>query len=166
MSLHQRLEPKLWFSADGHEGTTDGRTRQRMDITFKCADKASDPSLESYTDGILKLVWSTPAACAAGDKPAEGGSGDGESDGDKKEASGMGFFGLLKFLFWTFVIVLIAYFVIGIAYNHQTYSARGWDLVPHRDFWRELPSLTADLGQHLVANVRQSTGRGGYSSLG
>jgi len=120
---------------------------------------------------MLKLEWSVPAACAKGeDAPPAGGDKDKEGDSDKggeeQTSSGWGFFSTLRFLFWTAFFVLLAYFVIGIVYNHQTYSARGWDLVPHRDFWRELPALTRDLGAHLVANVRQSTGRGGYSSLG
>jgi hypothetical protein len=152
-------------------------------MTLKCADKTTDPVLESHTDGVLKVTWSTEAACAKGeDKPPAGGDGDGDkdSDGDKDKdsdkdkdkpaedapAAGWGFFSAISFLFWTGVFILLAYFVIGIVYNHQTYSARGWDLVPHRDFWRELPSLARDLGSHLASNVRQSTGRGGYSSLG
>lgn len=54
----------------------------------------------------------------------------------------------------------------GMFYNHQQYSARGWDLVPHRDFWRELPTLGSDLVHHVSTNVRGGGSRGGYNSLG
>lgn len=62
----------------------------------------------------------------------------------------------------------------GIAYNHNNYSAKGWDLVPHRDFWREVPTLFSDLTNHLMSGIRGHRGggggaggggRGGYSSL-
>ena len=54
-------------------------------------------------------------------------------------------------------------------YNHQQYSSRGWDLIPHRDFWRECPVLVQDLFSHVLAGLRGGGGgggRGGYSSLG
>lgn len=54
----------------------------------------------------------------------------------------------------------------GMFYNHQQYSARGWDLVPHRDFWRELPTLGSDLVHHISSNVKGGGSRGGYNSLG
>jgi hypothetical protein len=56
--------------------------------------------------------------------------------------------------------------ITGIFYNHQQYSARGWDLVPHRDFWREFPSLVRDLVGHVFSNVRGGGSRGGYNTLG
>ena len=81
----------------------------------------------------------------------------------------MGFWGFIKLVFWLAVTGLILYFAIGIFYNHQQYSAKGWDLIPHRDFWREFPVLVQDLGAHVLAGVRGQSGgggRGGYSSLG
>ena len=58
--------------------------------------------------------------------------------------------------------------VAGIFYNHQQYSAKGWDLIPHRDFWREIPTLISDLFGHIYGGLRGAGGpsRGGYSSLG
>ncbi|KAL1410892.1 type II membrane protein [Vanrija albida] len=131
-------------------------TPQALTLTLKCDPSATDPNptFDSYTDGELKLSWSTPDACPA----SSGGS----------SSSGGGFFSglwyLIKFVFWLGLFGLLAYFVIGVIYNHQTYSARGWDLVPHRDFWRELPGLTQDLGGHVFGG--RGGGRGGYSSLG
>lgn len=88
------------------------------------------------------------------------------ADTGGSSGGGGGFWGFVKWCFWMTFFVGIAYFVLGALYNHQTYNARGWDLVPHRDFWRELPALAGDFGGHVVGNVRSSTGRGGYSSLG
>ncbi len=130
----------------------DGSTAHSLALSLKCAETDSGPTLESYTGGKLELRWSTPSVCAG----APGGSG----------GSGGGFWGFLKFCFWASFVILIAYFALGAVYNHQQYGARGWDLVPHRDFWRELPALGRDFGGHVVGNVRSSTGRGGYSSLG
>ncbi|TXT13559.1 hypothetical protein VHUM_00926 [Vanrija humicola] len=133
-------------------------TPQSLTLALVCDASATDPdpTFDSYADGDLKLSWSTPDACP---KSASGGSG---------SSSGGGFFSglwyLIKFVFWLGLFALVAYFVIGVIYNHQTYSARGWDLVPHRDFWRELPSLTQDLGGHVFGG--RGGGRGGYSSLG
>lgn len=89
-------------------------------------------------------------------------------------------------IFWLGFVGLVLYFVLGesmqlgnmatkitgIAYNHNNYSAKGWDLIPHRDFWREVPALASDLWSHLMSGIRGrggggggSGGRGGYSSL-
>ncbi|BEI84273.1 hypothetical protein CcaverHIS002_0408770 [Cutaneotrichosporon cavernicola] len=136
------------IKAPDYAGTPHGLT-----VTLTCAETESGPTLESYTGGKLELRWSTPAVCAN----ASGGSGGG---------GGFGFWGFIKFCFWASFFILFAYFALGAVYNHQQYGARGWDLVPHRDFWRELPALSRDFGGHVVGNVRSSTGRGGYSSLG
>lgn len=131
-------------------------TAQALTLTLKCDTSATDPNptLDSYTDGELKLSWSTPDACPKASVIVGGGGG---------FFSGLWY--LIKFVFWLGLFGLLAYFVIGVIYNHQTYSARGWDLVPHRDFWRELPGLTQDLGGHVFGG-RGGGGRGGYSSLG
>ncbi|OCF43670.1 hypothetical protein I317_02420 [Kwoniella heveanensis CBS 569] len=143
---------------------------QHLNLTLLCDRNANaaNPTLVSYTSGLLSLEWATPNACPRssddlppGSPPPENGGTSGSGGG------GLGFFGFLKFLFWLIVIGLIAYFAIGIFYNHQQYSARGWDLIPHRDFWREVPTLMSDLTNHLIAGFRGgSAGRGGYSSLG
>ncbi|WRT70075.1 uncharacterized protein IL334_007069 [Kwoniella shivajii] len=140
--------------------------KQHINLTLLCSesDTASNPYLVSYTAGLLSLEWSTPAACPRSlDSPSAPSDDSPKSGG----GSGVGFWGFIKFLFWFSIIGLIAYFAIGIFYNHQQYSARGWDLVPHRDFWREVPVLLQDLFSHLFAGIRgSSSGRGGYSSLG
>ncbi|RXK41480.1 hypothetical protein M231_01188 [Tremella mesenterica] len=134
-------------------------SQQNLNLTLLCSSISTEPTPEiiSYTSNLLSLEWSTPDAC-----PHDNSSSDEEESGGGE--GGIGFWGFMKFLFWLGVIGLILYFVIGITYNHQQYSARGFDLIPHRDFWRELPSLIQDLSSHLLSGLRG--GRGGYHSLG
>ncbi|WVR09557.1 hypothetical protein IAU60_006626 [Kwoniella sp. DSM 27419] len=137
--------------------------RQHLNLTLLCDPSAenTEPEFASYTSGLVSLEWTTKEACPRDQSPSPPGSPAPDS------SSGLGFWGFIKFVFWLCVVGLIAYFAIGMFYNHQQYSARGWDLVPHRDFWREVPVLVKDLFSHLVAGFRgQGGGRGGYSSLG
>ena len=60
---------------------------------------------------------------------------------------------------------------LGAYYNYTTYGSRGLDLLPHKDFWVDLPGLAQDLFSHLASNIRggNSSGtsrRSGYTSLG
>lgn len=151
-SSEERLDLNETLPVPQSQKAADSRTPHSLSLLLVCTDSESEPTLESYTSGALSLRWSTPAVCASANVPSSSGGG--------------GFWGFVKFCFWASFFVLLAYFVLGALYNHQQYSARGWDLVPHRDFWRELPSLAGDFGGHVVGNVRSSTGRGGYSSLG
>lgn len=128
------------------------------------AGNDEEPKFVSFEEtggrATLELEWRSAAACKRSDSdpdpPADGG----------ESSSGGGFFHTLGVIFWFVVIALLAYFVLGALYNYQNYGARGSDLIPHRDFWREVPALAQDLGSHLFNNVRQSSSRGGYSSLG
>lgn len=77
-----------------------------------------------------------------------------------------------------FLIALVAYFVGGAFNNYSQYGSTGFDMIPHRDMWRDLPSVIGDLfrGQSHRHSVVPSetdavmTGRGGsrsgYSALG
>ncbi|EJT52708.1 hypothetical protein A1Q1_02758 [Trichosporon asahii var. asahii CBS 2479] len=144
---------------------------QYMNINMICDPDAGNdaaPIFGYFGEGdgkaTLELAWRSKAACkrdeSAPDAPSDGDDGDGE------KSSGGGFFHTLGVIFWIVVFALLAYFVLGALYNYQNYGARGADLIPHRDFWREVPALAQDLGSHLFNNVRQSGSRGGYSSLG
>ncbi|GFZ50969.1 hypothetical protein JCM24511_08727 [Saitozyma sp. JCM 24511] len=147
---------KVWVEGPEYAGT-----KQNLNLTLLCSTSATDPdpTFVSYVPGRLSLEWATPDACPRSGGIIGGGGGGG---------GGFGFFGFIKFLFWVGLVGLVLYFAIGILYNHQQYSARGWDLVPHRDFWREFPVLVQDLFGHVFNNVRGGGGgsRGGYSSLG
>jgi len=145
------------------EGEPYAEAHQHLNLTLRCDPSASEPnpSIVSYQSSRLTLDWASPDAC-----PRSTGGGGGQSDGGSESRTGWGFWGLLRFFFWLFVVGLVAYFALGVLYNHQQYSARGWDLIPHRDFWREFPLLLQDLFSHLFAGLRGSGARGGYSSLG
>ncbi|GAA5909220.1 autophagy-related protein 27 [Sporobolomyces salmoneus] len=139
---------------------------QTARIEMKCDENAKEtvPKVKEYhsKQGVLDLEWTTWAACPVSDDstPPPGGGNDGDNDGDDDEKSskgGLGFFG------WFFTLIflgLIAYFVLGAYHNYTTYGATGWDMIPHRDMWRDLPWVLSDL-------IRPRGGsRAGYSSLG
>ncbi|WWC72168.1 uncharacterized protein I206_106128 [Kwoniella pini CBS 10737] len=145
------------------QGADYAGVQQHLNLTLICSqsDTALNPTFVSYTAGLVSLEWATPDACPrSADSPTI-------PSGGSSGSNGMGFWGFVKFIFWLIIIGLILYFAIGIFYNHQQYSAKGWDLIPHRDFWREVPVLLQDLFSHLFAGLRGSSGgRGGYNSLG
>lgn len=51
-----------------------------------------------------------------------------------------GCLGLIS-IYFSFFLGFGLYFGLGALYNSRTYNARGWDLLPHSDFWRDLPYL-------------------------
>lgn len=135
-------------------------TNQNFNITLVCSQEASDPTFVDYNNGLGSVKWSTPAACPKkkGDPPPTD-KPDETHEPSSPPGSGIGWFFLLLFL------VLAAYFLIGIYHNYTNYGASGWDLIPHRDFWREVPYLLRDLGYHLVTALRGGPSRGGYQSV-
>ncbi|KAI0744243.1 autophagy-related protein 27 [Daedaleopsis nitida] len=131
--------------------------------------ESADLNFLSYNGTDLWLEWQAAAGCPLGSppdedtsKPDEGG-GDSSGDGKQEESvgSGIGYFFLLMFL------ALVAYFGLGAYYNYSTYGASGADLIPHRDFWREVPYMVRDLVSHIYSAVRprQSSSRGGYIAV-
>ena len=56
----------------------------------------------------------------------------------------------------------MAYLGIGMWYNYSHYGASGWDLVPHRHFWRELPYMVNDV---LRRFTRPSPATGAYEPV-
>ncbi|KAI8575610.1 hypothetical protein K450DRAFT_260903 [Umbelopsis ramanniana AG] len=121
-------------------------TPQSTKITMECdanGDKNADPpvkpTVNSYTNGVLDLYWKTPFACATTEQipsqPDNGGDGNSGNGGGGGGMSGAGIFFLI-------VGILVAlYFIGGAFYNYKQYNARGLDLIPHRDFWLDLPYL-------------------------
>lgn len=65
------------------------------------------------------------------------------------------------------LLAFASYFGIGAYYNYSTYGATGMDLIPHRDFWREVPYMLRDVFDHLCTSVkpRSSGSRGGYIAV-
>jgi len=136
---------------------------QSLTFLFYCSTTDSELQFVSYENGEVKIQWSTPSGCgmaADGDtRPPPEKTPDPEVVG-----SGIG---------WFFLVLLLAfmsYFVLGAYYNYSTYGATGADLIPHRDFWREVPYMLRDVVDHLCTSVRPrhtggSRGRGGYISV-
>ncbi|KAI8372764.1 autophagy-related protein 27 [Radiomyces spectabilis] len=179
-----KLDPELTLMAD-KDGKTEtdlskdgvsyalvlkgGKVRdqpQSAIITLECAssqnpkDDPPSPSVTYYGNNLLSLHWKTVFACATPpgkDLPDNGGNNDQPNQGGM---SGAG-------IFFTVVGSLIAfYFVAGVLYNFKVYNARGADLIPHRDFWLDLPYLIRDLIAHVVDSIMsRRRGSGGYVAV-
>ncbi|GAA5828680.1 hypothetical protein JCM3766R1_003786 [Sporobolomyces carnicolor] len=135
---------------------------QLVRIDMKCDENAKEtaPKVKEYhsKQGVLDLEWTTSAACPVSkDSPPPERGGDDNGDSEGSDSGGLGFFG---WFFTLIVIGLIAYFGLGAYHNYTTYGATGWDMVPHRDMWRDLPWVVSDLFKPRGGS------RAGYSSLG
>jgi hypothetical protein len=116
---------------------------------------------------VLSVEWSHAAGCGfIGDEDDDESSGGGSDDKDKggkqeRVGSGIGWF------FLVLLLAFIAYFALGAYYNYTTYGASGVDLIPHRDFWQEVPYMARDVISHLCSSVRprRSSARGGYLAV-
>ncbi|KAG2220054.1 hypothetical protein INT45_007298, partial [Circinella minor] len=161
---------KIILSLNGGKYNNQGQSAQ---VTFECDasqqrnDNPSEPTLTSYQGNVMSLNWKTVFACGIkeGDAPSTpppAPPSDGnEGSGDTNEGmSGAG-------VFFTIVFVLLGiYFIGGAFYNFKMYNARGLDLIPHRDFWLDLPYLIKDLISHLIDSIMSHRrGSGGYVSV-
>ncbi|KAF9919904.1 hypothetical protein FBU30_010379 [Linnemannia zychae] len=121
-------------------------------ITFICDTTATDenisPTFTGYQNGVASFSWKTKSACAVQRQLPV-----------KESMSG----------FSVFLTVLLSfglvYLVLGAIYNHQVYGAKGLDLIPHRDFWRDFPSLVVDVVHHIWDSVTGRSRGGGYVSV-
>ncbi|CCM05364.1 uncharacterized protein FIBRA_07579 [Fibroporia radiculosa] len=144
----------------------DDPTPQSFNLRLLCSPDSSEPSFYSYDGSEMWVEWSSPSGCGgagdgSGDEPTPDGDMEKPKGSGKSVGSGVGYFFLLLFL------ALAAYFGLGAYYNYSTYGASGMDLIPHRDFWREVPYMLSDVIAHLCSAVRprQSAGRGGYIAV-
>ncbi|EST04912.1 Autophagy-related protein 27 [Kalmanozyma brasiliensis GHG001] len=159
-------------------GATYAGREQKAELELVCdpkADADSHPTARSYdrADGELKLRWPTKFACSStaskpgsgGDSPSQGGGSDSDDDGSSgsKASSGWGFFNWLFFLLFSGFAV---YMGVGMYNNYNNYGASGWDLVPHKDFWRESPYIARDAATHVWGTVSGNRGGGGYGGSG
>ncbi|TNY18170.1 autophagy-related protein 27 [Rhodotorula diobovata] len=169
-----RPEDKWVFEMGG--GRYNG-VDQKARIEMQCDADAREtaPTVDEYDagGGVLYLTWRTFAACpTGGEAPAppppsgdeDGGGDKGEREGDKGgdrdpvgHSAGLGFFG---WFFTLLFVAALAYFGVGAYHNYTTYGATGWDMVPHRDVWRDLPFVVSDLFKGRGGS------RSGYSALG
>ncbi|KAG1751570.1 putative autophagy protein Atg27 [Suillus paluster] len=140
---------------------------QSIQFSLLCAD-TTDPTFVAYENGTVHVEWSTPSGCSTAeqsppqedDKTGDGGSSDSDEKPTESVGSGLGFF------FIVLLLAFAAYFGLGAYYNYSTYGARGVDLIPHRDFWREVPYMLQDVVSHLCSTVRpRRSSRGGYIAV-
>ncbi|KAJ3567175.1 hypothetical protein NP233_g6544 [Leucocoprinus birnbaumii] len=144
-------------------------TPQKFDITILCSpDSTADPKFLSYDGKTLKLEWSAPGGCPKttetqppkDDDKNKDGDGSGGESREERVGSGLGWF------FLVILLAFVAYFGLGAYYNYSTYGARGIDLIPHRDFWQEVPYMLKDVVSHLCSSVQpRRSSRGGYVAV-
>ncbi|GJE92282.1 autophagy-related protein 27 domain-containing protein [Phanerochaete sordida] len=146
---------------------TSEQVPQSFAIDILCDTDKGEPTFQSYDGKVLKVEWRAPAGCAFGDAsppPGDSPKTDPEPGKDQEESSSMG--SGLGYFFLLLVLALVAYFGLGAYYNYSTYGASGMDLIPHRDFWREVPYMLRDVVSHLCSAVRpRSSSRGGYIAV-
>jgi len=139
---------------------------QSLNLTLLCTDSStmSDPTFTSYNSSVLSVKWTHIAGCGlvGEDDSEEGGEGGGGGEPAKDEAVGSG----IGWFFLVLLLAFIAYFALGAYYNYTTYGASGVDLIPHRDFWQEVPYMARDVISHLCSSGRRRTStRGGYIAV-
>ncbi|TKY85339.1 hypothetical protein EX895_005501 [Sporisorium graminicola] len=162
-------------------GATYVEREQKAELELVCDPKAgaeSLPTARSYdrADGKLKLRWPTKFACSSaaskpsnggGNSPSKGGTGGDTDQGDDGSGStasaGWGFFSWLFFLLF---VGFIGYMGVGMYNNYNNYGASGWDLVPHKEFWRECPYIARDAATHVWQTVSGNRGGGGFGGAG
>ncbi|KAI0682488.1 autophagy-related protein 27 [Cytidiella melzeri] len=158
----------LTFSGPSYpDPLTSQDTPQSFNVNLYCDTESSVPSFKSYDGKDMWIEWQAPAGCGMkegepGDLPdTNPGSGNGGSGKSRSTGSGIGYFLLLL------VLAFGGYFGLGAYYNYSTYGATGMDLIPHRDFWREVPYMLQDVVSHLCSAVRprQTSSRGGYLAV-
>ncbi|SAM03994.1 hypothetical protein [Absidia glauca] len=144
------------FALTLHGGNVDGK-EQTVSITLECDSKGSrenpdGPELLSDDGYVTKLHWKVAFACAtkATEKPPSQRHPPSSGHG-KLPVSGSK--SVITLMFTILGVLLTVYFISGAIYHYKVFNARGTDLIPHRDFWLDLPYLTKDLIGHLVEVV-------------
>ncbi|KAG0311489.1 hypothetical protein BGZ97_011844 [Linnemannia gamsii] len=132
-------------------GLIDGQDQSAV-ITFICDTAATDdnvaPTLTGSQNGVTTFQWKSKSACAVQSKlPVQ---------------ESMSGFSVFLTVFFSFAFI---YLVLGAVYNHQVYGAKGFDLIPHKDFWRDFPSLVVDVVHHVWDSVTGRARGGGYVSV-
>ncbi|KAJ7084409.1 autophagy-related protein 27 [Mycena belliarum] len=138
--------------------------QQSVNITFVC--ETSDQStleITSYDGALLQLKWATQHGCGF---IADDGKPEKEDPGNDKP-SGSGSLSSVGWFLLLLLVAFITYMGLGAYFNYTTYGASGLDLIPHRDFWMEVPYMMRDVLSHLCSTVRprRSSNRGGYVAV-
>ncbi|KAI0045287.1 hypothetical protein FA95DRAFT_1543878 [Auriscalpium vulgare] len=135
---------------------------QSFTLNLLCGTENSSPVLQSYNGSQVVVEMSSTAGCGftAPGEPAGGDQGGDEGNEGQSVGSGIGWF------FLALLLVFAGYFVLGAYYNYTTYGASGADLIPHRDFWREVPYMLRDVASHLCSSFQpRHSSRGGYIAV-
>ncbi|CAG8482682.1 5491_t:CDS:2 [Paraglomus occultum] len=120
----------------------------KTNITFYCDEEHGGPIVKGFEHHTLQIDWRSVHAC--GTRISQPDSG------------GRSWFS--KFLIFVFAVGSV-YLFVGIAYNRHVYNAQGWDLIPHRDFWREVPYIAKEFMGYVFNSLRKG-GRPGYHHVG
>jgi len=129
-------------------------------ITLECSDADGSPTFVqgSREQSTVELDWKIKTACG---QKSDIVSPPPKTGGDEQTSEGMSKWKIFLIIFF---VGLGLYFGVGAFYNSRTYNARGWDLLPHSDFWRDLPYLIKDFVM-TVYNSFSSRRHGGYMSV-
>ncbi|KNZ53939.1 hypothetical protein VP01_3095g1 [Puccinia sorghi] len=136
-------------------GATYNHIQQTTVMRLICSAQADPPTtIYDPVKGALNITWTTPAACPSSQEPPSIGG------------SSHAFKNLLVF----FVLLFLAYLVLGIWYNYNTYGLTGVDALPHKTFWEELPGRVVDLVHSLSRlfsspRAAMAGGRADYTPL-
>ncbi|EPQ29228.1 uncharacterized protein PFL1_02983 [Pseudozyma flocculosa PF-1] len=159
-------------------GATYADRAQKAEVELICdprADQNAHPTSQTYdrAKGKLHLKWPTKFACSSSSStppksPSSGdggggGKGDDSNPAEPAASAGWGFF---SWLFFLVSFGFLAYMALGAYNNYNQYGASGWDLVPHRDFWRESPYIARDAASHMWRSIAGGSGSGSAGGLG
>ncbi|KAH9839348.1 autophagy-related protein 27 [Rhodofomes roseus] len=157
----------LTFRGPTYPDSSDDSWEQTFNLRLLCATESTGLTFSDYDGSAMWAEWSAPSGCGFGAAPPDSGSdkpNDDAEEGDGSSESHMG--SGLGYFFLLLLLAFVAYFALGAYYNYSTYGATGLDLIPHRDFWREVPYMFKDVVSHLCSAIRpRQSSRGGYIAV-
>jgi len=143
-----------WFMANGIDNYDNcNNALSQATIMYECINWPGDDTMSIVSAGSgPECQWifqvNSMAVCAVNSPPSaassSGGNSGGSSGGHNNEdndsllLSGGSLFLILL------LAVIVLYCVIGIAFMRLKKGATGSEMIPHQQFWRELPGLVKD----------------------
>ncbi|KAI6040285.1 autophagy-related protein 27 [Pisolithus marmoratus] len=149
------------FHGSSYPSSSPDSLPQSLRINLACAEHLSHPVLASYENGQATVEWNSRSVCKIyKEQPPP--RDDKKEDGSEENPGSVP----VEHVRGDSCLAVGAYFGVGIYRNYSNYGARGFDLIPHRDFWREVPYMLQDVVHHLCSNVRpRQFGRRGYVAV-
>ncbi|EPT04482.1 hypothetical protein FOMPIDRAFT_1021764 [Fomitopsis schrenkii] len=156
---------QLMFKGPTYPDSSDDSEEQSFNLRLLCASQSSGLTFSDYDGGAVWAEWSAPEGCGSDAPPSDSDEDKPNDDaGDDSSESHMG--SGLGYFFLLLLLAFVVYFTLGAYYNYSTYGASGMDLIPHRDFWREVPYMLSDVVSHLCSAIRpRQASRGGYIAV-